>query len=114
MQRPRVALDDVVAWLESKAAVEGPLVVAVAAFAPPELAWRTDGVGYHWFYQRTSLSDLEIMFDRLGARYLLLQPKKTRRWLFREGGFEDALVRLEGAPGGYAVYTRSVGSMVTR
>jgi hypothetical protein len=95
--------DDLVAWLEAQ---ETPLVVAVAAFTPPELAWRTDGIGYHWFYQRTSLADLERMFDRLGAQYLVFDPRKTKRWLFVREGFERGFERLSDAPGGFAVYRR--------
>src|SRR4030095_6002626 len=56
--------DTVVAWLDARLADEGRLGVAVAAHTPTELAWRTDGIGYHWFYSRTSLTDLETMFDR--------------------------------------------------
>ena len=98
--------DAVVAWLDDRLADEGPFVVASAAFTPTELAWRTDGIGYHWFYKRTSLTDLETMFDRLGARYLIFEPEKTKRWLFREDGFDEAFVRLPDEPGGFAVYRR--------
>ena len=98
--------DAVVAWLDARLAKEGPIVAAVAAFTPTELAWRTDGVGYHWFYKRTSLKDLETMFDRLGAEYLIFRNDKTKQWRFRKDGFDAAFVRLPDEPGGFAVYRR--------
>jgi hypothetical protein len=70
-------------WLQEQASADDPLVVAMAAFDPPEVAWQTDHVGYHWFYEKTSLDTLERMFDPLGADLLVFRPGPTRRWAFR-------------------------------
>lgn len=76
-------LDEVAAWLQARASAEEPLVVAINAFYPPQLAWRTEHVGYHWYYERTRHEDLEAMFDELGTDLLLFDERQTRRWYFR-------------------------------
>lgn len=95
-------------WLQGRVEEEGPVVAAVYAFKPPELAWRTEGVGYHWFYERTELVDLTAMFDELGAQYLLFPSYPTRKWRFRQDPvefsrrFKASKTRL----GDVLVYTR--------
>jgi hypothetical protein len=97
---------EVVEWIQA----EGPDVdaVAVAAPYPQRLAWRTDGVGYHWFFEQTSVDDLVTMCDLLGADRLLFRPNRTRRWRFQRQrrAFRAAFEPVPGAPEGWAAFKR--------
>lgn len=97
-------------WLQDRASEDQPLVVALFAFKPPELAWRTDHVGYHWFYERTQLEDLRRMFDDLGTDILLFADKPTRDWAFRADpdAFRALFVPTAG-PSGLRAYRRRGG-----
>lgn len=70
-------------WLQDQASEDEPLVVALAAFSPPYVAWQTDHVGYHWFYERTSLDTLDTMFGALDTDLLVYRRSVTRGWAFR-------------------------------
>jgi len=102
-------------WLQARASADAPLVVALTAFSPPDLAWRTDHVGYHWFYARTSADDVEAMFDVLGADLLVfykrpLQSKvPIEEWAARADveRFEAGWVRVDKAPRAFEVYRRA-------
>lgn len=98
----------IVRWLQGRVKAEGTVTVAMYAFKPPELAWRTELVGYHWFYERTSLQDLTVMFDELGADYLVFPHNGTRKWRFRkdEKAFSRQFQRSETSVGGLRIYTR--------
>ncbi|RMH69335.1 MAG: hypothetical protein D6683_16225 [Actinomyces sp.] len=100
-------------WLGEHRGDDGQLVVALNAFKPPELAWRTTGVGYHWFYERTALVDLCRMFDVLGAELLVFNPRATRGWVFLDDrkAFRRAFRPSTDRPAGYAVYTRRAPSV---
>ena len=95
-----------VTWIEA----QGPSVDAVAVAAPyaQRLAWRTDGIGYHWFFEQTSLEDLITMCDRLGADRVLFRPSRTRGWRFqrRRKAFRAAFEPVEGAPDGWQALRR--------
>ncbi len=95
-------------WLDDRSSAEDPLVVAMWAFKPPEIAWRTDHVGYHWFYERTSHEDLVKMFDELGADVLIFREKRTRTWRFRSYAphFAQAWERIPYGPRGLLAYKR--------
>ena len=101
---------EVVEWIQA----EGPEVdvVAVAAPYPQRLAWRTDGIGYHWFFEQTSVEDLVTMCDRLGADRLLFRSNRTRDWRFRRQrrAFRDAFEPVSGAPRGWAAFKRRAPS----
>jgi hypothetical protein len=81
---PPVGDGVLISWLERRVKEEGPIVVAMYAFKPPEFAWRTEGVGYHWYYERSSLDTLTLMADELGADYLIIDQKHSDKWSFRE------------------------------
>jgi len=99
-------------WLGEHRGDDGQLIVALNAFKPPELAWRTTGVGYHWFYERTALVDLCKMFDELGAERLVFNPRATRDWVFLDDrkAFRRVFRPLSDRPTGYAVYARRAPS----
>ena len=97
------------AWLQARASAEAPLIVVINAVKPTELAWRTDHVGYHWFYERSQPRDVERMFDELGAELLIFKDRSTRDWdlLADADRFRAAWVEQEAAPQGYRVFRRS-------
>ncbi len=100
-----------IAYLQQEVAVRGPVVVALQAFRPPELAWRTDGVGYHWFYERTTLRQLVLMFDRLGATLLIFLDKPTVDWAFRKDlrAFNKTFRLSDEGPEAFLIYSRAPG-----
>lgn len=92
-----------VTWLNERQAAEGPLVV-VAADAR-RLANFTPGVGYHWIFRRTSLRDLERMFEALGADYLLVPTERPKHdYLRYPGAFEWYFERVAQDLDGLDVY----------
>lgn len=80
IQRPpdpeRAAIDhnEVVEWLEARAAAEPGLRVAAPDIEIQHLARLGDGVGYHWFYRTCTWDQMQALHDELGVRYLLLRP----------------------------------------
>lgn len=72
-QRSFVANAGIVAWLASRAAAEPGLRVAAPDIEIQHLARLGDGVGYHWFYRTFTWEELQVLFDELGVRYLLLR-----------------------------------------
>jgi len=68
-----VARVGVVAWLAARAAAEPGLRVAAPDIDAQHLARLGDGVGYHWYYHTFTWDELQVLFDELGARYLLLR-----------------------------------------
>lgn len=102
-------------WLQARASADAPLVVALTAFSPPDVAWRTDHVGYHWFYARTPAEDVEAMFDVLGADLLVFYKKPLQskvpieEWAARADvdRFEAGWTREDHAPHGFEVYRRA-------
>jgi hypothetical protein len=95
---------DLRAWLSQHA----PLTVALQAHDPQLLAWRTRGVGYHWFCDQTSYADLLKMSDQLGARTLIFRETDTEGWAFRAGLLADleGWSRLPDSPDGYTILLR--------
>ncbi|MBC7897694.1 MAG: hypothetical protein H7066_19910, partial [Cytophagaceae bacterium] len=79
IQRPHaantsmVARVGVVAWLADQAAVQPGLRVAAPDIDIQHLARLGDGVGYHWYYHNCTWEELQVLFDELGARYLLVR-----------------------------------------
>jgi hypothetical protein len=100
--------EDLVTWLQARVAADGQLVVALQATQPAELAWRTDDIGYHWFYERTSVEDLRRMFDELDTTLLIYRAKQTRKWQFRKApeDLEALFVPVEDPPKGWLIYRR--------
>lgn len=105
---------ELIEWLQQRATAEEPLVVAMYAFKPPELAWRTDHVGYHWFYERTSLEDLRRIFDELGAEYMVVRG--TSKWAYREDpkAFRALFEPYTRLDGGVRIYRRKDVGQRTR
>lgn len=64
-----------VQWLNEEAAQRGGMVVALRQ--PQPIAYRTEGVGYHWYYRHTSFKDIEAMVKSLGAVYVIVPGKQT-------------------------------------
>ena len=105
---PNTLDEPLVEWLQDRVERQGPTVVALQAFKPPEFAWRTEGVGYHWFYERTSLEDLTKMFDQLGAEFLIYRDRATVGWDFQSDrqALYAAFMVLDVHPGSYRVLRR--------
>ena len=59
------------------------LTVVWTAQQPQLMAPYIPGVGFHWIYDKTTFEDVRIMFEELGADYLLLNLNETRNWEFR-------------------------------
>lgn len=68
-----VARVGVVAWLAARAKAEPGLRVAAPDIDAQHLARLGDGVGYHWYYHTFTWDELQVLFDELGARYLLVR-----------------------------------------
>jgi hypothetical protein len=87
---------EIVAWLESRAAAEPGLRVAAPDIEIQHLARLGDGVGYHWFYRTFTWDELQVLFDELGARYLLLRVDAPAMAFQQDGarfdrGFEPVI-----------------------
>lgn len=76
---------DLARWLNRRAK-DGPLTVVLASGKVQRVAWRTEDVGYHWFYEKTSYEDLLAMTDRLGATYVIYGDDGTEGWRFHREG----------------------------
>lgn len=71
---PQLRADaELVTWLAARAAAEPGLRVAAPDIEIQHLARLGDGVGYHWFYRTFTWDELQVLFDELGCRYLLLR-----------------------------------------
>jgi hypothetical protein len=77
------------------------LTVVWTAHEPQIMAPYIPEVGFHWIYDKTTLDDIKIMFDHLGADYLLISLEKTRAWSFRQNDqmFETAFEPLKTLSG---------------
>lgn len=97
-------------FLADRRALEGDLVVGLTAQEPQKIAWRTDGIGYHWIHKTTKPHDLAVLAERLGMRYVLVHRDAERWPLFRTPVFERLFVPEDGARprryAGYRVYRR--------
>lgn len=98
--------DPLVRELERERDVSKPFVVALHGEHAQRVAWRTDGVGFHWFYEKTTSEDVEAL-ARLGVRWILLDPTRTADWPMRsalEG--EASLWRRAADVDGFERYVR--------
>jgi hypothetical protein len=69
-------------WLNREHAQRGDFTVAFSGSAQ-YLVWQTPGVSYHWMNRGTKLSDVRIMFDKLGTSLFVLDHWAPRRSRFR-------------------------------
>ena len=101
---PRQSLVD---WLNAERARVGrPLVVATSA--PQVMVWRTPGVSYHEVNAgNTTLDDVLVMFDQLGADYLVSPLNDDVRHRRPRARFEAELEMVPGVEmGRLRVYRR--------
>ena len=75
---------EIVEFLLEERKKRDKLTVVWTAHEPQLMAPYIPDVGFHWIYEKTTLEDVKIMFDELGADYLLFCPKETSDWKFRE------------------------------
>ncbi len=97
-QRSREALAK---WLIKTRAERDGLTVIMPAGETQRMAAKTPGVNYHWIYRRTTLDDLAVMANSLGADYLVLAAT-TKRWKLKLSTHHDDVTfrlvkRIEGA-----------------
>ncbi|OGQ17354.1 MAG: hypothetical protein A2138_25600 [Deltaproteobacteria bacterium RBG_16_71_12] len=105
---PRVpSRQSVVDWINAERARLGrPLVVASSA--PQVMVWRTPGVAYHEVNAEiTTLDDVLVMFDQLGADYLVSPLRDEVRHRQPRQRFDAELEMLPGVElGRLRVYRR--------
>lgn len=93
-------------WLEQARDAEGgELVVAMEEGDIQRVAWRTEGIGYHWLGWTSTYQDLRTMVDELGARYAIYNRIDREEWpMLRAGGRMEAEFRqLRGRPDGFVL-----------
>ena len=106
------AQEELVTWLRAREEAEEGLVVAIDADLAQRVAWRTEGIGYHWIEQQTSYADLRTITDRLGARYLVIGKGGVKDWrLYSEaaGRLDTEFVRVADEPDGNIIWARRTG-----
>jgi len=74
---------ELVQFLLEERSKKDKLTVVWTAHEPQLMAPYIPDVGFHWIYEKTTFEDVKIMFDNLGADYLLFNPKETGDWKFR-------------------------------
>ena len=86
------------------------LTVVWTAHQPQLMASYIPDVGFHWIYDKTTFEDVKIMFDKLGADYLLFDPEETQDWKFRRNSqnFEMAFEAVKTLSG-IRVFVRKTG-----
>ncbi len=88
-----VAQVGVVAWLAERAAAQPGLRAAAPDIDVQHLARLGDGVGYHWYYPTCTWEELQVLFDELGIRYLLVRVAGPTPEFQRDGSrFERSFV----------------------
>lgn len=109
---PRVpSRQSVVDWLNGEQARLGRRMV-VATSAPQVMVWRTPGVAYHEVNAEiTTLDDVLMMFDQLGADYLVSPLRDEVRHRQPRARFDAELEMVPGVElGRLRVYRRDAGS----
>jgi hypothetical protein len=79
---------ELVQFLLDERSKKDKLTVVWTAHEPQLMALYIPDVGFHWIYEKTTFEDVKIMFDELGADYLLFNPKETGDWKFRRNTLE--------------------------
>lgn len=76
-----------VKWLkaERRKRDREPLIIAMRQ--PGKIAWKTDGIGYHHYDTRTTLSDIRKLVTELGVDYVLV-PRRERIRFARSSTFK--------------------------
>jgi hypothetical protein len=101
---------NLVSWLRARdAASDETVVVVMGGGEVYKIAWRTEDVGYHWIFDKTTYADLRAMTDRLGARYVILTAKQATVWRpFKEGAarFGAEFVELPERPDNFLIFER--------
>lgn len=87
-----------VRWIEEEKERTPNLVLVMRR--PQVIAWRTGGVGYHWFDDNTATADVAAMVDELGASAVLMPPRMR---LERAIAFRRRFA-LDGEVAGHRIY----------
>ena len=74
---------EIVEFLLEERKKRDKLTVVWTAHEPQLMAPYIPDVGFHWMYEKTTFEDVKIMFDELGADFLLINPEETSDWEFR-------------------------------
>lgn len=99
---------ELIAWITEQEEADGHLIVALDTQVQ-QIAWRTEGVGYHWVYSDTPYEDFLTLTDRLGVNYVILKTKAFGRgWAFLSDPdrLERDFVRVPGGPASHVVFAR--------
>jgi hypothetical protein len=101
---PKLVYKDLSKWLRKEHEKRGDFTVAFTGSAQ-HLGWQTPGISYHWMYPRTTLRDLDIMFDKLGADLLVVERVKRRKpWKFNRPAKAFAARYVEVYPDAFKRY----------
>jgi hypothetical protein len=98
---------EIVQYLLKERSKRDKLTIVWTAHQPQLMAPYVPGAGFHWIYDKTTLEDVKIMFDELGADYLLFYPKETHDWKFRQNSenFDKAFEAVNSLSG-FRVFVR--------
>jgi hypothetical protein len=84
-----------------------PAIAAADDPWPQYLARAADGVGWHWVHEKTDADELLVVFDQLGARFLLVPRSQDHGPGSRTpNAFAASFVERDDAPKGWRVYER--------
>jgi len=114
MLKPRVNAknSELIGWIndESKSRPDG-LIMVIPKPTPLEIALQTQGTGFHWVYERTSLAELDALFSRLNADYLVIHERDYKfgrfRFLKRRDDFLRRFTRQDIFIRNYWIFTHS-------
>ena len=96
---------ELVGWLNQHGDATKPVPLALDEGTLRQLAWRTEGIGYHAVIVDTPYEDIDVMVQRLGVRYLIL-PGTRRAYALWQGGagrIEAKFELLPERPSGYYI-----------
>jgi len=83
-------------WLNEESDRRGGMVVALRQ--PQSIAYKTRGVGYHWYYSRTSFNDVRAMVTDLGAAYVIVPGGQSYSFT-KSTEFDDAFQLVQTIEG---------------
>ncbi len=98
---------DASAWVRAHTPPGTPAIAAADDPWPQYLGRAGDGVGWHWVHEKSDADELRVVFDQLGARFLLVPRSQDRGPGSRTPkAFAAGFTEREDGPKGWRVYER--------